>query len=315
MFKIASIISFFKILKNAVNKFLEDDLMTNAAALAYYTIFSLPPMLLVILVTATQFYNETEVKSAIFGEIEDLIGPKSAIQLAGTIDRLGVFDTVSWATVVGAGTLLFTATTVFVTIQNALNKTFEVKAKPKGLGILKLIRDRLLSFSFLIGIGFLLLVSLVIDAFISSFINYLDSQFGHLSTVVAVLTSTLVPLVILTLFFAMIFKFLPDVKLKWKDTWRGAIFTAICFSIGKDLIGLYIGNSQTANLYEAAGSVMVIMVWVFFASAIFLFGAVFTYEQAKWSNGKVPPSDYAVKVAKKDVAIVPKGNNTHRKVE
>jgi len=311
----SSIATFFQILKSSVSKFLEDDLMTDAAALAYYTIFSLPPMLLVILMTATQFYNEQAVKSAIFGEIESLIGQQSASQLAGTLDRLGVFDTVSWTTAISAGTLLFTATTVFVTIQNALNKTFKVKARPKGLGILKFLRDRLLSFSFLIGIGFVLLASLVINALISSFIAYLDSQIGHVSAMLTLLTSALVPLMILTVFFAMIFKFLPDAKLQWKDTWRGAIFTAICFSIGKELIGIYIGNSQTANLYEAAGSVMVIMVWVFFTSTIFLFGAVFTCEQAKLNTGKIQPADYAVKVVHQDIEITPEEDNDYRKIE
>ena len=124
--------------------------MTHAAALAYYTIFSLPPMLLIIVYTATRFYDETTVKTAIFGEIENLIGVKSATQLAGTIDQLGVYDSVSWAAAVGIGTLFFTSTTVFITMQNALNTTFKVKAKPEGWqSILKLIKDRLLSFTFL----------------------------------------------------------------------------------------------------------------------------------------------------------------------
>ena len=292
------------LLKDAIAKFLEDDLMTHAAALAYYTIFSLPPMLLVILFTATRFYDEAKVESAIFGEIESLIGAKSAEQLADTIDKVGVYDTSSWTAIIGIGTLLFTATTVFVTIQNALNKTFEVKAKPEGLGILKLIKDRILSFTFLIGIAFVLLVSLAVNALVSAFSAQLETVIGDFSTALTALVSFILPLAIITVLFAMIFKFLPDAKLKWKDTWVGAIFTAILFSIGKYLIGFYIGNSQTANLYEAAGSVMVIMVWVFFASTIFLFGAVFTYVHAKYMEGKVAPQDYAVKVVKKEIEVV-----------
>lgn len=286
------------LLKDTVTKFLEDDLMTHAAALAYYTIFSLPPMLLVILFTATQFYDEVQVKAAIFGEIEDLIGLKSATQLADTIDKLGVYDTTSWTAIIGVATLIFTATTVFVTMQNALNTIFQVKAKPSGWGILKLVRDRVLSFTFLIGLAFILLVSLTINALISAFSQQLESLLGGVSTILTGLISLILPLVIITVLFAMIFKYLPDAKLKWEDTWVGAIFTAILFSGGKYLIGFYIGNSQTANLYDAAGSVMVIMVWVFFAAAIFLFGAVFTCVHAKYMEGKVAPTDYAVKVAK-----------------
>lgn len=293
----------FTLLKEAVSKFLEDDLMTHAAALAYYTIFSLPPMLLVILFTATQFYDELTVKTAIFGEISELIGPKSAEQLAVTIDKLGVYDTSSWSAIVGIGTLLFTATTVFVTIQNALNIIFKVRAKPKGIGILKLLKDRLLSFTFLIGIAFVLLVSLTINALVDTFGKHLENIIGDVSTSLAALVSLILPLIIITLLFAMIFKYLPDAKLKWKDTWVGAIFTAILFTGGKYLIGFYIGNSQTVNLYDAAGSVMVIMVWVFFAASIFLFGATFTYVHAKYMTGKVAAADYAIKVIKKEVEV------------
>lgn len=286
----------FTLLKKSVNKFLEDDLMTHAAALAYYTIFSLPPMLLVILFTATQFYNEGKVKAALFGEIENLTGPKSAAQIADTIDAIGVFETTSWTAIIGFGTLFFTATTVFITIQNALNTTFKVKAKPDGMGILKLLRDRVLSFTFLIGIGFVLLVSLALEAIIAGFGEYLEEIIGSSSTLLAGIISAVLPLLIITLLFAMIFKYLPDAKLKWKNAWVGAIFTAILFSIGKYLIGYYIGNSDTANLYDAAGSVMVIMVWVFFVAAIFLFGAVFTYVHAKHTTGSIQPAEYAERV-------------------
>ena len=291
------------LLKDSISKFIDDDLMTHAAALAYYTIFSLPPMLLIILFTATQFYDEATVKGAIFGEITKLVGPSGAEQLATTIDKLGVYDSSTWAAVVGIGTLLFTSTTVFVTMQNALNTTFKVKAKPEGWGILKLIKDRILSFTFLIGIAFVLLVSLSVNALIAAFSQRLETIIGPLSTMMTAIASLILPLIVITILFAMIFKFLPDAKLKWKDAWVGAIFTAICFSFGKYLIGFYIGNSQTANLYDAAGSVMVIMLWVFFASTIFLFGAVFTFTHAKYMVGKVPPEDYAVKIEKTEVEL------------
>ncbi len=140
----------------------------------------------------------------------------------------------------------------------------------------------------------------------------MDTQFGHFSTFVAIVISIPVSLGIITVLFAMIFKFLPDANLKWRDTWKGAIFTALLFSVGKDLIGFYIGNSQTANLYEAAGSVMVIMVWVFFASTIFLFGAVFTYEQTKMNEGEVPPMGYAVKTIHKEIEVSSEGDDDQK---
>lgn len=297
--------NFLTILKDSINKFLEDDLMTHAAALAYYTIFSLPPMLLVILYTATQFYDKVTVNKAIFGEIENMIGKSSAEQLAATIEKIVISDATSWTAVIGIGALMFTATTVFVTMQNALNTIFRVKPKPRGIGIMKLLKDRVLSFSFLIGFAFVLLVSLIINAGINIFNDQLEQYIGSLSTLLTIIVAITLPLIITTFLFAMLFKFLPDAQLKWKDTWVGAVFTAVLFGIGKYLIGFYIGNSETVNLYDAAGSVMVIMVWTFFASIIFLFGAVFTaiYTRFKHNGAAIPPAPYAVKIMKRETTL------------
>ncbi len=294
---------YWTVLKETVSKFIEDDAFTHAAALAYYTIFSLPPMLLIILFSATRFYDETEVKSAIFGEIETMIEPESALQLSQTLDKLQVFEPSFWATVLGIGILVFTSTTVFVTMQNALNQIFQVKAKPKGSGFLKLIKDRVLSFTILLGIAFILLVSLSVNALIAAFATYLDDWIGTFSTALTIVTSIVLPILIIALLFAMLFKFLPDANLKWRDTWFGAFLTTILFAAGKYLISFYIGNSSVVGLYETAGSVMVIMLWVFYASLIFLFGAVFTYVRAEKLGSGISPSDYAVRVIQKEIPV------------
>lgn len=296
---------YWEVLKASFGKFSDSDVLTQSAALSYYTIFSLPPMLLVILKTTTQFYSESEIKDTIFGEIGGLVGQGGAQQLMGTIDKMNIYQPTWWATAVGIGVLIFTATTVFVTMQNALNLIFEVKAAEhtKGLGILKMLRDRAISFALIISMAFILLVSLVVDAVITSIGKYLSNLVGDVSAVMVVATSILVPLAIITLLFAMLFKFLPDAKLAWKDTWFGALVTAVLFSLGKFLIGFYIGNSSAANLYDAAGSVLVVMLWVYYASAIFLFGATFTFVRAKKLNGKVKPEDYAERVIKTEVKL------------
>lgn len=296
---------YWNVLKGAFGKFSEHDVLTQSAALSYYTIFSLPPILLVVLKTATQFYDEADVKQTIFKEIGRLVGRDGAQQLLSTLDKLNVFQPTWWATSIGIGVLVFTATTVFVTMQNALNLIFEVKpaAKTKGFGLLKMLRDRVVSFALIVSIGFILLVSLVVDAIISSLGRYLDEWIGDVSAAMVVITSLVVPLTIITLLFAMLFKFLPDAKLAWRDTWFGALITAILFSIGKYLIGFYIGNSSAATVYEAAGSVLVVMLWVYYASAIFLFGATFTYMRAKLINGRVKPEDYAVRVKQTELKI------------
>ena len=303
-FKSAALTSYWKIIKNAFTRFFEKDVLTKSAALSYYTIFSLPPMLLIILKTATQFYNESEVKEAIFSQIGDLVGQEGALQLMNTIDKLNIFEPTWWATIVGIGALLFTSTTVFITMQNALNDIFDVRpADSEGLGILKMLRDRAVSFTLLISIAFILLVSLTVDALLASFSEYLQTWIGELSTILVIITSMVLPLAVITLMFAMLFKFLPDAKLRWKETWAGALTTALLFSLGKYLISFYIGNSSAASLYDAAGSVLVVMIWVYYASAIFLFGATFTYARTRAMNKRIRPADYAIKVTQKELKI------------
>lgn len=296
---------YWNVLKGTFGKFSENDVLTQSAALSYYTIFSLPPMLLVILKTTTQFYSEAEIKETIFGEIGGLVGRDGAQALMGSLDKLNVFQPTWWATMIGIGVLIFTATTVFVTMQNALNLIFEVKPSDhaKGWGILKMLRDRVISFTLIVSMAFILLVSLVVDALIAALSQYLDERWGYLSTTMVMVTSILLPLAITTLLFAMLFKFLPDAKLAWKDTWFGALVTAGLFSLGKYLIGFYIGSSSAASVYEAAGSVLVVMLWIYYASAIFLFGATFTFVRAKLLNGRVKPEDYAVRVKQTEIKM------------
>ena len=294
---------FFKIIKGSLTKFSEDDIFTHAAALSYYTIFSLPPMLLIILFTTTWFYDEATVKEALFSQIGQLVGKDGARQLMMTIEKLNVFDSTLWATVLGGTILIFTSTTVFVTMQNALNKIFKVKVKPEGLGVLKLIRDRVLSFALIVGIGFILLVSLAVNAFVESFGKFISESFGGFSFMVNFLSTILLPFSVITLLFAMMFKFLPDAKLKWKDTLFGAVLTSILFVLGKYLISFYIGNSNVAGLYDAAGSIMVIMVWVFYASIIVMYGAVLTYIYTKMQGEKIKATDYAVKIKYQEIEL------------
>lgn len=285
-------------------KFSKDNAFTWAAALSYYTIFSLPPMLFVILSITTLFYDEQSIRDAIFGEIGQLIGTKGAGQLANTVDSMQVFERKWWHAAIGIGGMLLTATTVFITLQNALNNIFQVKAKPNGAGWFKMVRDRLLSLSVLLGIAFILLVSLVIDAIISGFGDYIAQRFPQISMAIVTVASMLIPLLVITALFAILFKFLPDAKTPWRLTWRGAAITALLFAVGKNAIGYYIGQSNTASLYDAAGSILVIMLWVFYASLIFLLGAVITAQSvSKDSIEGLQPASYAVKVKQVEVEM------------
>lgn len=294
----------WKLIKKSAVQFTEDNLWVEAAGLAYYTIFGLPPMLLIILRSTSLIYSRAIIESSLFGVIKDVIGQQSAQELAQTLQEVGVFEGTWWAITVGIIGLFITSTTVFITIQNSLNKIFRVKPQPKS-GIWKLIRDRILSFAFLLALGFILLVSLILDASLSALGNYIALLLPSLSNIFFSTVSILLPLFIIALLFTGIFRFLPDAYLPWKAIRAGAIVTTLLFSLGKYGISYYVGSSQMVNLYDAAGSVMVIMVWVFYASVIFFFGAVFTKVYADRFTAGIRASDYAVPIKKVERAKTP----------
>lgn len=283
------------VITNTFKKFQEANVLVRAAALSYYTIFSLPPMLLVILFTTTLFYDPQTVRQTIFGELADVIGRESAVELANTVQMVGIFEGKWWTTIVGIGALIFTSTTVFVTIQDALNKLFMVKPKPNSEW-LKMLRDRIISFALLLSIAFILVVSLTINAIVAGLSKFLVVILPSISVLIIEITTMVLPFVIIAFLFTLIFKYLPDVRLPWKSVVIGGIFTTVLFFIGMYFIKLYISNSNTVNLYQAAGSVMVIMVWVYYASVIFLFGAAFTYTYNVKAGFNMPAEDYAVKI-------------------
>lgn len=282
-FRIGKVVRFYeRVLEEAVARFLKEDALTQSAALAYYMIFSLPSILMIILWTAARFYREVAVREAVFSEIAGLVGKEGAGQLSATIEGLNIHAPTWWATLAGIGLLVVTATTVLVTMQTTLNRLFEVEAADgEGLGIWKMLYDRLVSTAVLVTISFILLVSLMVDALISALAGFVSPWLGGWETYVMGFDAMLLRLVASTALFVMFLRYLPDVRLGWKDIWFGALVTTGLFAAGKNLIGLLIGNSSTAGLYEAAGSVLVLMLWVYYGSAMFLFGASFTFTRAK----------------------------------
>lgn len=293
---------FWDVLTRACEKFQKDNVFVSAAALSYYTIFSLPPMLLVILFTTTLFYDPDTVRQTIFGELADVIGKESAVELAKTVSMIGLFEGKWWSTLISISALIFTSTTVFVTIQDTLNKMFMVKPKP-DIGWWKMLRDRMVSFALLLGIAFILIVSLTVNVLVMGFNKLLVDFLPGISVVFIAVTTFILPFLIIAGLFTLILKYLPDVRLPWKSVRTGGLFTTILFFIGMYFIEFYIRNSDTANLYQAAGSVMVIMVWVFYASVIFLFGAAFTFSYNEKSGHGMPAEDYAVKIINQEVEV------------
>lgn len=290
-----TLINIWKLLKLSVQKFGEENTMNMGAALAYYTIFSLPPILIIIINIAGMFFEEKSFQLQLQEELSGMVGPSGAEELMKTISNIGVFQKEWWATGISIIALLFASTTVFVTIQRSLNHIFRVKAKPR-IGILKIAIDRVISFTMVLSLSFILLISLILNAMVS-YLGELLSEFAPITETWYInISSFLLPLLITIVLIALIFRLLPDARMNWKDAFVGATITAILFSLGKLLISYYVGNSNVASLYDAAGSVLVIMVWIFYSSSIFFFGAQVTYVYANIFGGKIRPSKNAVRI-------------------
>ncbi len=302
MKKITSAKQYWHILKDVFNRFVEDNPMLYAASIAFYTIFSLPAALIIIIAVAGEFFAKEAVTGELYYQIRGLVGPESAKEVQKIIENASQSETGVIATIIGIATLLFSATTVFVSIQGALNAIWKVKPVPKK-GYVKLVVDRVLSFALVVTLGFLMMVSLVLDAILAVFKGFLMKMFSGLTYYVMEIINYAISFIVVTFIFAMIFKFLPDAKIKWSDVRVGAIITTVLFIFGKFLIGFYIGNSDFENTYGAAGSLVALLMWVYYSSVILLVGAEFTQAYAKSRGRIIRPSKNAVKIAVKEVEI------------
>ena len=277
--------------KVTFNQWIDDKCMRLGAALAYYTMFSLAPMLVVAIAVAGFVFGEEAARGEIVGQLRGLVGETGGRAIEALLLSVSQPGHGLVATIVGVITFLVGATTAFVELQDSLNTVWGVQPKP-GRGVMGLVRDRLLSFAMVVSIGFLLLVSLVMSAAISAISTFLGGRVPGL-VYFAQISNIVLSLGVVTLLFAMAFKVLPDVKLAWRDVWIGALSTGVLFTIGKYLIGLYLGSSTVASAYGAAGSVAVLLIWIYFSAQLLLLGAEFTQVYANRFGSKVVPADNA----------------------
>jgi membrane protein len=281
--------------KQTASEWMEDDAPSLGAALAYYTVFSLAPLMTIAIAIAGFFFGKEAAQGQIFDELRVLLGEEGGkavqemVQSANAQPTAGVI-----ATIISVVVLLFGASGVFGQLQASLNTIWGVKPKP-GRGVLGMIKDRLLSFGFTLVVGFLLLVSLLLTAGIALVANWVGGLMPGSETIAQILNIVL-SLAMITLLFATIFKFLPDAKIAWRDVWIGAFLTALLFTIGKFALGLYLGKSGVASSYGAAGSLIVLLLWVYYSSQILFFGAEFTQVYANRFGSRVAPADNAVPV-------------------
>ena len=286
----------FSILKQTYKEWNEDEPFRQSAVIAYYSIFSLPALLIIIVEVVGRIFGREAVQGEISGQISGMVGQEAAEQVQTMVANVSQQGNSTIAIIIGIGTLLFGATGVFYQLQQSLNQVWEVELKPSA-GIAKLALDRATSLGVIVAIGFLLLISLVVTAALSVLSGWMQRQLPEFTVHLFNVINFLVSLGVVTLLFALIYKTLPDVKIAWKAVWIGSIVTAVLFTIGKTALGFYFGASNPGSAYGAAGSIILILLWVNYSALIFLFGAEFTQVYARRYGFKIQPSSYAQRTA------------------
>jgi membrane protein len=283
---------FFMVLKATGKGFLEHKILKISAALAYITMFSIGPLLLVILFLSDIFLGRAAIEGTIYGQIKKFVGPASAEQIQTIIQNLTLSNEGFTAGIIGVITLLFGATSVFAEIQDSINTIWGIQPKKKS-GIWLFLKARLLSFGVITSIGFILLVSLALSTILEVLSDGFFSQFSESAVYFIYTANTIITFIIISLLFGSIFKILPDAKIKWRQVRLAAFVTALLFMLGKFLISFYIANSNLRDVYGTAGSFVILMVWVYYSSVILYFGAEFAKRYASEFELPIVPHDYA----------------------
>ncbi len=296
----------WSIIKDSFSEFFNDNVLKLSAALAYYTIFSLPSMLIVVIGLCSLFFGREAVQGKIFSQIGGFIGPDAAMQVQEILQKTTLHHDNFAATIIGLVTLLLAATGMFGEIQDSINSIWGLKAKPKK-GLIKMLLNRLMSFSMVIVLGFILLVSLILNTLLEGFLHRLERYFSEDIINYLFILDYGVMIIVTTILFAAILKVLPDAKILWKDVWVGAFVTTLLFLLGKFLIGFYLKHNASISAYGAAGSMILILLWVYYSAIILYFGAEFTQVYVRYKDRRIQPNKYAVWVEKN---VVEKKLNT-----
>jgi membrane protein len=281
------------VLKSAFKEWNAMDPFRQSAIIAYYAIFSLPGLLVLIITVAGAIWGIDAVNSRLFDQVAQTMGSDTAEQMKTMVEKASLSKDSVWATVIGVVTIVVGATGVFAQFQKTLNIIWEVKADPKKSGIWSVVKSRLLSFGLIISIAFILLISFVITSMLTVLSDWMKYHFPEALMVLFFVLNFLLSLVIVSFLFALMFKFLPDAKIKWRHVWFGAIVTGLLFELGKWALGLYFGKAHPGQSYGAAASIILILLWVSYSSMIVFFGAEFTKAHANEMDGAVRPDENA----------------------
>ncbi len=292
------------LLKQTFIEFSNDNVLKLSAALSYYTVFSIAPMMFLIISFAGAFYGQDAVQGRLFGQLQQLVGTSAAVQIQEMIANTFLKQETTFGAITGIVILLIGATGVFTEIQDSINYIWSIKAKPKK-GWLKFMINRMISFSLIVSLGFLMLVSLVINAAMDALSEGLSRIFSDGTFYLMYAMNILLIFAIISLFFTIIYKVLPDATIYWKDALKGAMFTAVLFLLGKFLIGYFVGSSRTSAAYGAAASLVIVLLWVYYTSVILYFGAEFTKVYALQRGKGIKPHANAVYILKEETKEIP----------
>ena len=292
-----------KFIKQVFKEFSADNILKYSASLAYYTVFSIAPLLMIVMSVGGAIFGRDAIRGEVYGQLNEVLGSVAALQIQDTIKNIHLEGNNFIATIISIVVLLLGATTIFGEIQDSLNKIWGLKVVTKR-GWWKLVLTRLLSFSLIASIGIIMILSLLLNTLLVAFGNYIGRYFSHVSVYVMDVLNNGIAFLAAAFLFSLLFKILPDAKIKWKDVLIGGLVTSVFFSLGKWAIGVYLGKSNMASLYGAAGSIVIFMVWVYYSAVILYLGAEFTKVYAKLYGGKIKPNDYAewVEIQEKTVS-------------
>ncbi|BDS10990.1 YihY/virulence factor BrkB family protein [Aureispira anguillae] len=323
----------YTILKNTITSYNEHRVFRLGAALAYYTIFSLPALIIVIVGLVGFFLGEAAVHGEVYLNLVEFVGPEAAQQVENAVINIGTPNTNWWATVIGVGVLIFVATGVFYALQDTLNHIFEVKPVPRKVKVVEVVINRILSLGMVLSIGGLLLLSIILNALllkISTFISaneafvfgklpkFMIPYMEYLTDYFLVFLNLGISIFLITLFFSMLYRILPAVKLRWKFIWIGAFFAAVLFWVGELVMGIYLSKTSVISAYGAAGSLIAILMWVSYSSQLIFLGAEFIIASCNYYDVSIRPKKFAIalqntnrKKKKKSTSSLPQERSSH----
>ena len=286
------IVSIYSYIRQVFKEFSADNILKYSASLAYYTVFSIAPLLVIITALSGIFFGKDAVTGEVYNQLNGLVGSVAAVQIQDTIKKIHLTGNNFFASIVSIIILLVGATSIFGEVQDSLNKIWGLRVKTKKTWW-KLILTRLISFSLILSICFIMIVSFILNVIVTSFGNFLNRYIQNFNVYFIEATDAVLSFLVSSFLFSLMFKILPDAKIRWKDVLFGGFITAVFFTLGKFAIGFYLGKSKLTTLYGAAGSIVIIMLWVYYSSIILYLGAEFTKVHANLYGKKIQPNEYA----------------------